>query len=1142
MVTHISRLTIRSLRFLSHATALALLTVGIPVVLVFTVGWPLPDQTPDPSAIWRAVQQQNIPAEVVINTLAVLAWILWAQLAWAILWDLAINTRQIAAGAHLRPAPFVVASIDSLATRLVSGTMAISVVMSSPAAVSALPTVVLPVAAQEYVEVAPSGDITAPAKPVVASTESTRPIWRVLKADSAWSIAEIVLGDGSRFGEIAQLNDQISTARDVIPGIRLVLPAGSEVPVDRLPSKPVAPLTGHGTSGEAKTAGTAFEQVEQPSVPGTVTVVKGDHLWGIATDRLTTTTGETPTDIAVSAYVQRLIALNPDVAEDPDLIFPGETFRLPTTSTNQPEVAGPVTSLGPTDGEHGGGGYLPSVEVTIERFDHLWGLSDARLQQAHDREPSNLEILNYVNTVIDLNTDIVEDPDLIFPGEVFTLPAIGTPTPTPQPEVAVEEQEPETPIDIQPTQITIDDPKPELPADTAPTQTESSRLAHFAGITGALVTATGLLAVHRALRRRRASFGEAATASQTTELERAMMNASDMPLLRWAGQEISTLVEQVDPNEVTSGPVLVEVSEKGMELLWDSSQDKAPHPWEATDGGAAWRLLYDPEAPIPADELPAGIPALVTLGIRPDGGTVLADLEAFGSLSVTGDQAMTENTLRSFALELGSSEELSNVGLVTVGIDVDGSESLNRIQAQTETDALDQIKTTVSQFEEMIEQAGVSESFGLRAKTGVGPSALVVLVSADRCGNLGELIGAVQPRRGVALVIAGDVPSAGAKLDIEADGTGILNPLGLGVKVASMPRETASQVSVLLDQASILPDEEESGGLADDDVWEMVMSARTATTAETPEQAEPESEAGTVSRLIESEKQAPFVMETTDSPNGTGHPMIEEQVEAPEELVDLDVAGEILGGDAPDASQTEGRVVVSVLGVPHVAGFPELTARQVALLGFLASSPDGAATPESVLNHLWADSGSARSRKTLANLESQTRGTVGLDVLPNSPRNQPLRTSATTDYVLFCDLVTRSKDVSRNESVGLLTEALGLIRGTPFDHPYCEWSRSIEIYDPARQMIEATALRLTDLALEAGDAESAREGVRCGLLALGVNEPLYRARMRVDAFGGDVAGVISTYQELERQLALFFDDASPSIQTRKLRDSFVPAH
>ena len=148
------------------------------------------------------------------------------------------------------------------------------------------------------------------------------------------------------------------------------------------------------------------------------------------------------------------------------------------------------------------------------------------------------------------------------------------------------------------------------------------------GLAGATTLSAGLLAVYRRLRRRQTAAGARAwrlmPSGESARLHRQLVAAADLPLVRWAGQELSGVLFGL--GRPAAGPVAVELSDlTGVELLWDAPMPEAPAPWEATPGGWSWRLLYDPAAEVPESALPAAVPGLVTLGRRDDA-QVLVDL------------------------------------------------------------------------------------------------------------------------------------------------------------------------------------------------------------------------------------------------------------------------------------------------------------------------------------------------------------------------------------------------------------------------------------------------------------------------------------------------------------------------------------
>src|SRR3546814_2034253 len=71
------------LRGLAPLGATVALLVGVPTGLAALVGWPLPTSLPDGDALSRALNT-GISDEFIVNTLAVIAWLAWTQLALAL--------------------------------------------------------------------------------------------------------------------------------------------------------------------------------------------------------------------------------------------------------------------------------------------------------------------------------------------------------------------------------------------------------------------------------------------------------------------------------------------------------------------------------------------------------------------------------------------------------------------------------------------------------------------------------------------------------------------------------------------------------------------------------------------------------------------------------------------------------------------------------------------------------------------------------------------------------------------------------------------------------------------------------------------------------------------------------------------------
>ena len=110
----------RRLRALGALLVITAVLAGVPLVLIKIAGWPFPQRIPTWERFTISVRQGDVPSEVVIKTLAVIVWIAWALLAWALLWEIAVNTRQSSRRANIRPAPLVPETVSRGAGRLVA--------------------------------------------------------------------------------------------------------------------------------------------------------------------------------------------------------------------------------------------------------------------------------------------------------------------------------------------------------------------------------------------------------------------------------------------------------------------------------------------------------------------------------------------------------------------------------------------------------------------------------------------------------------------------------------------------------------------------------------------------------------------------------------------------------------------------------------------------------------------------------------------------------------------------------------------------------------------------------------------------------------------------------------------------------------
>jgi hypothetical protein len=178
-----------------------------------------------------------------------------------------------------------------------------------------------------------------------------------------------------------------------------------------------------------------------------------------------TTPADATTDVGTNANGENVPVpasdLNKPAAETPVTIVPSTesptkapSVEVPVTSTPKketpvvpttaPKVTTPTTSPTPDaikDGEVIVGGERvertndnptsdtpanASGSYTVVSGDNFWNIAKTQVQSSLGRAPSNAETANYWVKLIDSNKSNIRsgDASLIFPGEVFTLPAI----------------------------------------------------------------------------------------------------------------------------------------------------------------------------------------------------------------------------------------------------------------------------------------------------------------------------------------------------------------------------------------------------------------------------------------------------------------------------------------------------------------------------------------------------------------------------------------------------------------------------------------------------------------------------------------------------------------------------------------------
>ena len=228
----------RRLRALAALLLLAALIAGVPLVLATTIGNPLDS--------WDAVKAGDVSSQVVIDLLAAVVWLCWAQFAAATVLEGWSTARHITLPEHV---PLVYGGGRALARTLIVTAFMLGPVLgatiTAPAAHAAPPHATPPphlaAAARVMVADAPTAEPTLTAAhtvpPPAARAATTTEV--VIRAEDGprtyWDLAATHLGDGQRWHEIWALNQGrrqpdgtvMSSPNLLRPGWTVLLPAAA---------------------------------------------------------------------------------------------------------------------------------------------------------------------------------------------------------------------------------------------------------------------------------------------------------------------------------------------------------------------------------------------------------------------------------------------------------------------------------------------------------------------------------------------------------------------------------------------------------------------------------------------------------------------------------------------------------------------------------------------------------------------------------------------------------------------------------------------------------------------------------------------------------------------------------------------------
>lgn len=723
---------------------LLVLAVGPPVALVRFVGWPLPTSVPSLDGIDQSVRS-GIPDVVIVNVLACVLWLAWAQIALSLLLDVVATVR-----GGVTPRAPVLPGVQVATGRLVAGVTMLIATMAPGPRVAAAPMAPRPPAIATAHLIAPipppsNAPISVLVEPDPAFDQ--RPTWAVERHQSYWSIAESALGDGLRWREIRDLN------------AGHLMPDGAVVPANSDTIRPGWILT---LPADADISG-ASSQRPAPEIPNegsravpSVAAAPGDNLWDIAEQRMEADLQRSPSTSETATYWSRVVAANQPM-RDPDLIHVGQVIELPATHY-APPAEPPVPPPGPTT--------PPNTEASPslpEQSDPLLpAMPEGDVDQGDKSEPAS-------------PTPLDQTPAL--PGDRSTPPTLGS-----SGDAQKSGQDGEAPLVV--------------------------GLLGIAGA-GIAAGAAAAVRRRRHTRHRRPDRPATAPTEKVHAAHEAVLVESDEHPVAQLRAELDALAVAVATTGQTCRPRIVQFGASHIDVLLDRTTVPAPPGWRAEASGSAWLkddVTATPELGPECNSTPllvslgaSDVDGQIYLDLEAEGLVSLTgDDEAIeGVLRSWITELATTTMAADLTIRLLGSEIF------------DGLDRYERVDHVDDwTDSLADLGARSREAQDLLDANKWANTFAARgAGSDHGSLSPLVLFAAppDDRTMLEEL---VERGSGVAVVLVGDEQAAGTEIQCSSEKTAI-PAVGLECRAQSLSNEASEVLAALVTEDEDLPEVEQ---------------------------------------------------------------------------------------------------------------------------------------------------------------------------------------------------------------------------------------------------------------------------------------------------------------------------------------------
>ncbi|MET7621934.1 LysM peptidoglycan-binding domain-containing protein [Streptomyces sp. NPDC005408] len=1113
------------LRGLVSFVVLVVLLTGLPALLWWGTAVIAPSGI---QALGHLLSTQD-SGQVFILALAVVGWIGWVLFALSVLVEIPAQLRG-------RTAPQLRLLIGQRTAATLVGTILLALPTGTALASSATPAQAATTATAHPAASAERAPATSPETLHDAEGQRTvtHTVRNVRPAESLWSIAQARLGHGNRWEEIAHLNDGHTMADGQVFHADSPIQPGWTL---RLPGEAVLTETAASDSTDMHAQGDRSGRTTDAQGTTHYTVQPGDNLSQIA-----------QAELGDATKYPKIFRLNEGEAQpggrhftDPDLIYPGQHLDLPAADAPRHD----------SDTDNSGTGH--------RRPGHH--------DDAHDDQAAPPSATPSTTTPPASATPSASTPEEGGGGRptASATPSPARPAPS-QPSPAA------TNAPASPTSQPTDRPQANEPATaTPPTPTgpdegssdTTQKVALAVGI-GALLAASlaGALGVKRILQQRQRRAGETiAIDEDPTRLEQ-VLTASAEP----AGVALlDTVLRTLAHHAHAAGRELptvrgARVTDRTVQLILDDPATELLPPFAAGDVPGTW--VRDPESPLldgdAAGEVPAPYPSLVTLGATEDGALLLANLLHTGALLLDGQADDILAVARALALEAGTCSWSDHTEIITVGLGTRLATLLPKGRVRT----MPHLPSVVADLGALLVEAH-QRSRG--PEDAPEPLHWILIcagdVDAEQAWQLADAVSAARDLP-VTVVLPASEATRHAFPDAEQIAAAPDMPIALphlGGGPVQLQRLTDDQYRQYVHALEVAdqPAEPATG------TWQLAEDHNLAATAPRPaphplllhnggedREADP---GNPFPGLASADPSRIRLLKPTPAADHDGASP-DEDTAAAEPTDDVPTTPDGHGEPAPladpphDDGDDPNAPEVAVLGPLKVTGVTSSGhGPKVAALAALIYLRPGR-TAETLCTAM--DPASPWSPRTLQSRLSEIRSRFG-----TAPDGQPYLPRPRTGYVFhpgvrsdwdhFQQLAALGLAAGPSAGIPKLENALGLIRGKPFDGQDYPWADSIQQEMHSRIVDVAHTLATWHAESDTPDLDAARQAALRGLDIDETAEVLYRDWMHIEWAAGNTPGVrraVARVQQVTRSCDISMEPLTEQTIALVLSDRPTPQH